>query len=385
VFLLLAIAAGIGATVWLITPERPQKARAGLSITELLGTENEEFTGAQKPWRITFPNDHGVHPDTQMESWYFTGNVATKQGRWFGFQLTFFRFALEPPHDGPARASAWAAREVYRGHFALTDVAYERFHAYERFSRAALDLSGANTSPVRIWLEDWSVEVAQHDEEDPIFRLRAAADDVHIVLNLRSEKAVILPGDGEASRNSTSAAGSFHSYMLTRMRAQGSVRVKGRTFDVQGLAWLDRAWGQVPLPEGQVVWDRFLLQLDDGREIVGLRLRRRDGSGALIDTGVLVERNGVVHRLGRGELAIEVLDDWESPKDATRYPARWRFRIPSQALELDITPHVADQEMDFSLRYWGGTVRITGRADGGAVRGNGYVELTGYASGSGRH
>jgi predicted secreted hydrolase len=47
-------------------------------------------------------------------------------------------------------------------------------------------------------------------------------------------------------------------------------------------------------------------------------------------------------------------------------------------MKLTITPYLADQEMDFASRYWGGAVQVSGQADGRSLNGSGYVELTGY-------
>ena len=43
-------------------------------------------------------------------------------------------------------------------HFALSDIGAGRFHAFERFSREALGLAGAQASPFRVWLEDWAAQ-----------------------------------------------------------------------------------------------------------------------------------------------------------------------------------------------------------------------------------
>jgi predicted secreted hydrolase len=41
---------------------------------------------------------------------------------------------------------------------------------------------------------------------------------------------------------------------------------------------------------------------------------------------------------------------------------------------------MADQEIHFTaFTYWEGAVRFEGICDGAPIRGNGYIELTGYA------
>jgi predicted secreted hydrolase len=75
---------------------------------------------------------------------------------------------------------------------------------------------------------------------------------------------------------------------------------------------------------------------------------------------------------------VEVLDTWKSPRSGATYPARWRLSVPSRELSLDITPALADQELPVSVRYWEGSVGLTGTHAGQPVQGRGYVELTGY-------
>ena len=57
--------------------------------------------------------------------------------------------------------------------------------------------------------------------------------------------------------------------------------------------------------------------------------------------------------------------------------------MPGEGLDLEIRPLLADQELDVSFRYWEGAVEVTGTRRGQPVRGQGYVELTGY-TGAGR-
>jgi len=52
--------------------------------------------------------------------------------------------------------------------------------------------------------------------------------------------------------------------------------------------------------------------------------------------------------------------------------------VPKADIDLTIEPTVADQEMNVSYAYWEGAVRVRGEHAGETVRGQGYVELTGY-------
>ena len=110
----------------------------------LLGTEAEDgFARATEAREFVFPADHGSHPEFRTEWWYFTGNLATAQGRHFGFELTFFRYAIAPVAPRSEGASAWRADQVWMAHFAVTDTQGKRFIARERLTREALGLAGA--------------------------------------------------------------------------------------------------------------------------------------------------------------------------------------------------------------------------------------------------
>jgi predicted secreted hydrolase len=367
VALALASALSTGALLWL--KDEPTTARTPVAapLAGLLDKAVDGFAAANHPWRFAFPADHGAHPAYRTETWHITGSLSHRTGRRFAFQLAFFRVGVNPPAAllGP---SAWAARDVYWAHFALTDVAAGRFVAFEQLSRAAMGFGGAEASPARVWLGDWTL--GAQAAPGKALELRATQDESGIVLTLRNVKPPV-----------TRTADGFHSYLMTRLVAQGTLRVGTQSFDVEGRAWLDRAWGEVPLPVGAVVWDRFLLQLDDGRDLMVVRLRRRDGSGQPVLSGLLVERDGAARRLAREDLAMEALAHW-SAGDGTRYPTNWRLRLPSEAIELELAAWLPDQRLPLALRYWAGAVSATGNQGGNALSGSGHFESPGYPDAS---
>ncbi len=140
--LLLGFCGLLAALLWQLAGSPPEPAKNRLSLPATLGGEAAAgYARALIPRPFLFPRDHGPHPDFRTEWWYFTGNLEDATGRHFGYQLTFFRIAMAP--RAPQRASAWATRQVYMAHFALTDAAGKKFHNFERFSRAAVGLAGA--------------------------------------------------------------------------------------------------------------------------------------------------------------------------------------------------------------------------------------------------
>jgi predicted secreted hydrolase len=262
-------------------------------------------------------------------------------------------------------------------HFALTDVAGQRFFAFDRFGRGAAGLAGAQGEPFRVWLEDWSAE-GQGGGTLPM-RLRAAQEGAAIDLALEGGKPPALQGDRGLSQKSAEAGNASYYYSLTRMPTRGSVRVGGETFDVTGLSWMDREWSTSSLAENLAGWDWFALQLSDGRDVMYYQLRDKSGAAAPQSSGTIVAADGSARRFARDDVRLEVLGEWQSQRSGGRYPAGWRLQIPSAELDLRITPYLPDQELALATIYWEGASKVEGTAGGQAVRGSGYVELTGYA------
>ncbi len=377
VCLLIVLLAG-GAYV-LRTPHEPGDIQAKLSVMQVLGGETDGYARATNPRVFSFPEDHGPHPAYRTEWWYYTGNLETHSGRHFGFQLTFFRSALVP--QVVARDSAWGAGHVYMAHFAVTDVENERFYAFERFSRAALGLAGAQAEPFRVWLEDWSAAGAGQDGLP--MQLRAGEGEIAIDLTLQSIKPIVLQGDGGLSQKGPEAGNASYYYSLTRMPTVGTISLADETFQVSGVSWMDREWSTSVLGKDQVGWDWFSLQLSDGSELMFFQLRNADGESDAFRSGTLVRPDGETLALKQDEVHLEVQAHWHSPRSGGRYPARWRLRIPAENLEIEIAPYIPDQELSVSMYYWEGAVRVHGSVHGDALQGHGYAELTGYHKRSG--
>jgi predicted secreted hydrolase len=358
--------------------ERPAVPRASLSIVDTLrGADDRDYARALAPREFRFPADHGPHPDFRTEWWYYTGNLATAEGRRFGFQLTFFRSALAP--EMPPRPSAWASRQAWLAHFALSDVAGGAFHSFERWSRGALGLAGARAAPFRVWVKDWSAEAAGTAEmETPQMHLAASEGGLGIDLTLRPGKPPVLQGDRGLSRKGAEPGNASYYYSLTRMPTAGTVRLGNQQLPVTGASWMDREWSTSSLGSGEVGWDWFALQLSDGSDLMLYHLRRQDGTADPASSGTVIGPHGETRALGLAGFQLAAEGEWRSPRSGARYPAQWRIRIPSEGLDLAVRPRLADQELDVSFRYWEGAVAVTGTRHGGQVQGAGYVELTGY-------
>jgi predicted secreted hydrolase len=381
--LIVSLVVIVAALAWVLWPRPKGEVRASL-VAQAAPADTAGFARAQPGQPLMFPRDLGPHDDYQTEWWYYTGNLQSETGEHFGYQLTFFRRALRSPDQRTPRASDWAADQVYMAHFALTDVAGNRHESFEKLSRGAGGIAGAQADPFRVWLEDWSVTGEAPSGDGPSYRqppvrLKAQADNIRVDLRLVDTKAPVLQGDRGYSQKGSDAGNASYYYSLTRIATTGSVRVGGKSYSVTGLSWMDHEHSTSYLGGGEAGWDWFSIQLDDQSELMLFRLRRADGSVDPFSSGTYVAADGTTTRLQPGDFTVEATGRWRSPTTGTEYPSGWRVTIPSPGLALEVAPYVKDQEMRVSYVYWEGAVRVAGTANGKPVNGNGYVELTGYA------
>jgi len=160
------------------------------------------FQDPQKGYTYTFPHDHGAHENFLTEWWYFTGHVFTANNRRFGYELTFFRRAIDDERAW-ANPSQWAIRQLYFAHFALTDEQNEDFRFAEKVSREAFGKAGATQGTLHTWIDQWSVNAV--DDSHQQFRLQAEADKFSIELVTNSSKSPVIHGRDGISRKGTLA------------------------------------------------------------------------------------------------------------------------------------------------------------------------------------
>ena len=344
----------------------------------LVGMESNSagFSRANPSYNWDFIADFGPHYDYQTEWWYYTGILQTEDARKFGYQLTFFRRGLLPPQDWANRDSVWAANQIYMGHFALSDIGSEEHYNFERFSRGAANLAGAAANPFQVWLNNWSVEEIAPSE----YRLYAEQEGIALDLVLKDVKGPILQGINGYSQKGPETGNSSYYFSQTRLHSTGIIQAGGKKNMVKGLSWMDHEFSTRALSEGQVGWDWFSIQLDDGTDLMVFQLRRSDGSVDPFSSGNLITPDGETIRLEQNQFSIQIQSTWRSPHSGAEYPSGWKITLPSMQIVLEVEPYMTDQEMNLSYAYWEGAVGVNGIYKGQKVTGSGYVELTGYAS-----
>ncbi|MSR14940.1 MAG: carotenoid 1,2-hydratase [Gammaproteobacteria bacterium] len=348
----------------------------GISLRALLGDSAEfaEFSRAISKRDFKFPIDHAPHPEFRHEWWYFTGNLETATKRPFGFQLTFFRLALTARPR--LSLSGWRGNQLLLGHFAITDVQAQHFHADERQHRSALEIAGTSTAPPSVWIKNWKVAITDGENHD--WRLTAQTETHGLALDLISIKAPILQGDRGLSQKGNAVGNASYYYSQPRLNASGALTLAGVDYPVTGTAWVDREWGSGALEVAQEGWDWFGLQFTNYSELMFYRLRRTDSTPDPHSSGIWIDPDGKGVALNHTEVSLSCLDTWTSPNTGVRYPQRWRIDIPKLHMRLAITPRVAAQEWRGRVVYWEGAVEVSGTSNQAALTGVGYAEFTGY-------
>lgn len=333
-----------------------------------------EFTLALPGYEFEFPRDHGAHPGYRTEWWYYTGHLRTAAGKRYGFEVTFFRVAVAPPDS--KRETAWDLQHIMPAHFAITDVTGRKFRFYEKLNRASVFTADAATGHLDVFNEGWRATT----NPDGSWRLIASAGNDSIDLTLRPEKPPAIHGENGISVKAAGAGYASHYYSMTRLDATGIVNGQR----CSGQAWMDHEFGSSALRENQQGWDWFSLQLDNDSEVMLYVMRKTDGTPDITSSGSIITSDGRVIRVRRDQMRITPLDRWKSPKSGATYPMGWRVELPSYQISLTVRPVMKEQELltegSTRVTYWEGAVDVTGSFAESPVRGEGYVELTGYAA-----
>ena len=343
------------------------------------------------PLPVELPRDDGPH-DRMMEWWYYTGHLRDDEGGRWGFEYVIFRA------ERGAFPVSWAS------HFALTDETGDAFHYAQRQEigpqvdrspvahdgePTGFDLSLVGADPQRaetFTQPAWTMSGA--DGTDRLAATLTAAEataagfdgTVSFALDVQATKPPALH-DTDGWIDFGPAGGSYY-YSRTAMNATGTLTIGDRALAVEGSAWFDHQWGDF-ISVGGGGWDWFAVNLDDGTDLTVSLVRDADGSYPLV-YGTLVEPDGTTRHLPPDAFKVEAAAEWRSPHSGATYPAAWRLTIPGEGLEIELEPTVADQELDTrtttGVIYWEGSQVVRASRDGVPLGGQGYVELTGYAT-----
>ena len=321
-----------------------------------LGTSATGFAVPERGRVLSFPADHGAHPEFRIEWLYVTANLTDAAGQDYGIQWTLFRSALRP-EDGPG----WASPQLLMGHAGLTEA--EGHYSAERRARGGIGQAGVRAAPFEAWIDDWTML-----ETGEGLQLRASGPQFSYDLRVQDMGPLVLQGEGGYSVKSREGQAS-HYYSRPFLEVSGVLTRSAGEVSVTGKAWLDREWSSQPLSEGQEGWDWVSLHFEDGSKLMGFRLR--EAAGQDFTSATYIAADGQATPLADGALEMTPLGTAEVA--GRTVPVTWRIKLEQFGIDVEIDAVNDDAWMETSFPYWEGPVRIKG-----SHKGRGYLEMTGY-------
>jgi predicted secreted hydrolase len=326
---------------------------------------------------FSFPADHGSHPDFRIEWWYLTGHLRDGDGARYGFQATFFRYALHP-ETGGAAPDAFGTNQLFMAHMALTDVDNQRFTHEERLNRDGWD-AYARVGDLDLRNGNWTLRRT----EGETMQLQAGVrGDTRMSLQLVPVKPNVFFGEDGLSRKGADPSACSWYITFPRLAATGTLHLAGEDVAVTGEAWMDHEISSSQLGRDQVGWDWLSVRFEDGSELMLYVLRDQEGQPDPFSTLAWVTAEGQVHHAGPESFTWTVLDTWRSPTTGAAYPVHTRLtgvRPDGSPFAITVRPLMEAQEMHGRLggiSYWEGACDVS---EDGKVVGEAYMELTGYA------
>lgn len=329
-----------------------------------LGTEADGFAVPVPSYVLTFPDDHGPHPEYRIEWWYLTANLSDDDGHEYGVQWTLFRSAL-----APTEREGWQSPQLWMGHAGLT-TADAHFHA-ERLARGGIGQAGVRADPFEAFIDNWSLtSLGIGDDAFDSLSVTATGDAFAYDLQLRATGPLVLQGDKGYSVKSAAGQASYY-YSQPFFEVSGTLNLPHGEVPVSGRGWLDREWSSQPLSETQTGWDWVSLHFDTGEKLMGFRLR--DRQSAPFTSATWIDADGTPTPFTDGAITLTPLS--QTNVEGRLVPTSWRVRLPDKSVDVEITPVNPQSWMAVSFPYWEGPMKISGSHGG-----RGYLEMTGYGS-----
>jgi predicted secreted hydrolase len=342
-----------------------------LCSANLYAQDPYQYQNASPDRLLTFPKDHGSHPEFKTEWWYFTGQLYEenstpfKDKPLFGYQLTFFR-------------ANNSSEQGYLAHAAITDFKNGTHTFHSLASPESYNFAGASADNLKVWNRNWIIQ-PEGVNYSAKFSLPNYAD---VKLTLSAKTPPVLQGNNGFSKKGSCDLCASHYISFPLMETSAQITFKSsKSVKLKGLSWMDHEFMSNSLSESQVGWDWFSIMLKDNRQLMLFRVRDKNPnnsfySGSLIKTDSATN-NTQVTNLDRNSFTLVESDYWTSPNTKAKYPNAWRITVPSESINLELKTRINNQELVFpgqkASSYYEGAISSQ---DESAI---GYAELTGYS------
>jgi predicted secreted hydrolase len=318
-----------------------------------------EYPPVLPGYKMTFPRDHGAHPEFRVEWWYIAGRLRTKDGSERTFQITFFRnrdrFLKAPGLD------RLRVRQLLFCHIVIVDPTHGEVLFREIAGEPSVGLENCSLETTRVGLPDWHLELS-----GDTYKARLSTPGVEMELRLTTAHLPMLNGEQGYSEKANGNVDATYYYSRPQLTVEGSLNGE----DVWGIGWLDHEWFNRYIEAHSAGWEWAALNLTDGSSLLAFQVSGKDSN--IRGAGTLRTPDGDVRNLQSGDVRFEPLRTWHSPRTGVEYPVATRLHAGDLVLVLE--PLVDDIEFDqresWQVSYWEGPVTVV---DGDTSKGTGVL------------
>jgi len=358
----------------------------GMSHKVAMADEPEIYATVRPDSTLSFPDDHGAHPDYRTEWWYLTASLQSSFGP-LGLQVTFFRSRTPYGRDNPSR---FAPQQLVLAHAALAIPDRSKLLHDQQSFRADDAVAQYSTidTDVAVGLPNsrWRMVRTSADQ----YRISVNSNQFQFTITATPSSTMatpILQGENGFAQRGPLISQASHYYSRPQLHIEGEYQTDDVPVPVSGTGWLDHEWSSKFLAANATGWDWVGLNFHDGSALMAFQMRSESGDVLYSTARNIVVRDGQLQERNESIKFIP-LRYWQSPRTDARYPIS--FRLLAGDLDVIIEPLFNDQELDSrgstGVIYWEGAVQVWDarhvNQDGtkmGSPIGTGYLELTGYA------
>lgn len=328
-------------------------------------TNKEKASSVYEPvlpdYTIDYSKDFAEHVGFHNDVWHYKANLKGDDGLDYAVQWGMYRVA-----NGDVQGVGWHNTQVYTAQVVVSNA--QQSWMQQRLARGGIGQAGALMYPFRLWIDNWSW-VSNHNFAVPSL-LNVVTDDFSVLLKNANGGPFVLNGDNGYKKTHDLLSTASYSFSAPFLKTQGLLKLNGREVKVQGVAWLDKEWGNHLIADRSLRWDSFNIHLEDGRALSITQYHNPQNLRYI--SGLIAGNDGQKATISNDEVRIYPLEQ-NRLLNGRQLPLRWVIEIPKLHISLITKTLNNELWLPFWIPSWEGPIEVTG-----SHQGVGFMQLTGY-------
>ena len=335
-----------------------------LCFTALHSQSWKEYPYSPEGSVFTFPRDEGLHPGELAEWWYSAGHLYGKSsGTHYSFMLTYISYEVFG-FDG-YRMMVLCNEDT--GEFYYETVPL--FYTY--MDTLSLDFQ---TRFLNDSTDSWSTRKDPEGNLVPFeYEISARGEHGKLELSSVSLKPPLILGDSGIFHQGSDSYTYY--YSLTENEVDGKLDFKGIVEEVTGTIWIDRQYGNFNTDLGER-YEWFYVNLSNGMDLNIANIFSEDRK--IPDSKewrLITAYVDSVTQYSNPDFDVERLAYSYMPDSLTCYSQKWHVVSEENQLDLIISTVHHHTEVQGLVRFYEGSVTVSGTVKGVPVEGRGFAEL----------